>query len=146
MKKWKWIVIFWCIVSTTYFNLSGYHFVFKIYRKSGSFYAGDTFNSSEAIWKISKNKEIPVKFQGEYKKWLQYYLCRKYTFPETNQESLPPFIRKLEEKDKLNNNKNNRFVLYLYTMNCVLWFLKTELFNDKNQIFSIKKRCEKHQI
>jgi len=47
-----------------------------------------------------KSKEIPVKFQGEYKKWLQYYLdfCRKDNFSQTNQESLPPFIRKLQEK------------------------------------------------
>ena len=47
-----------------------------------------------------KNKEVPAKFQGEYKKWLQYYLdfCQKYDFSSTHHESLPPFIRKLQEK------------------------------------------------
>lgn len=46
------------------------------------------------------NKKIPVKFRGEYKKWLQYYLdfCRKYNFSPTHQKSLPPFIQKLQEK------------------------------------------------
>jgi len=45
-------------------------------------------------------KAIPDKFQGEYKKWLQYYLdfCRKYDFPPSHQESLTPFIQKLQEK------------------------------------------------
>ena len=47
-----------------------------------------------------KSRAIPDKFQGEYKKWLQYYLdfCRKYDFHPSHQESLPPFIKKLQEK------------------------------------------------
>ncbi|MFC1885004.1 integron integrase [Thermodesulfobacteriota bacterium] len=47
-----------------------------------------------------KSNAIPHKFHGEYKKWLQYYLdfCGKYEFPPERQESLPSFIRKLQEK------------------------------------------------
>ena len=47
-----------------------------------------------------KSKATPDKFQGEYKKWLQYYLdfCRKYDFPPSHQESLHSFIQKLQEK------------------------------------------------
>ena len=47
-----------------------------------------------------KNKDISGKFQGSYRKWLQYYLdfCRKYDFPPNQQESLPKFIQKLQEK------------------------------------------------
>ena len=46
------------------------------------------------------SKEIPEKIRGEYKKWLQYYLvfCRKYDFSPGHKGSLPPFIRKLDEK------------------------------------------------
>ncbi len=44
--------------------------------------------------------DIPEKFKGEYKKWLQYYLdlCRKYKLSPEYQESLPPFILKVAEK------------------------------------------------
>jgi integron integrase len=47
-----------------------------------------------------KSNAIPNKFYGEYKKWLQYYLdfCGKYKFPPERPESLPSFIRKLQEK------------------------------------------------
>ena len=47
-----------------------------------------------------RNKGIPNRLQGEYKKWLRYYLdfCEKYHFPPTRKESLPRFIRKLQEK------------------------------------------------
>ena len=47
-----------------------------------------------------KTKKIPVQSLGQYKKWLQYYLdfCWKYNFPSKNQESLPKFIQKLQEK------------------------------------------------
>jgi integron integrase len=47
-----------------------------------------------------RSNAIPDKFHGEYKKWLQYYLdfCGKYKFPPEHQESLSPFIRKLQEK------------------------------------------------
>ena len=47
-----------------------------------------------------RNKSIPNSSRGAYKKWLRYYLdfCRKYNFPPMRKESLPHFIRKLQEK------------------------------------------------
>ena len=47
-----------------------------------------------------RNKPIPKSSRGAYKKWLRYYLdfCRKYNFPPIRKESLPHFIRKLQEK------------------------------------------------
>jgi len=47
-----------------------------------------------------RKKAFPNQLQGEYKKWLRYYLdfCGKYSFPPTHKESLPNFIRKLQEK------------------------------------------------
>ena len=48
---------------------------------------------------LVKNK-IPQKFHNHYVKWLRYYLdfCQRYRFNESNSQSLPNFIRKLEEK------------------------------------------------
>ena len=45
-------------------------------------------------------KTIPRKTQQSYIKWLRYYLdfCRKYDFHKSNRESLPLFLKKLEEK------------------------------------------------
>jgi len=47
-----------------------------------------------------QNKPIPNSSRGAYKKWLRYYLdfCRRYNFPPIRKESLPHFIRKLQEK------------------------------------------------
>ena len=47
-----------------------------------------------------KSKTVSKKYQGLYKKWLQYYLdfCRKYDFPPENRESLPHFIQKLRDR------------------------------------------------
>ena len=47
-----------------------------------------------------RNRAIPNNLQGAYKKWLRYYLdfCQKYNFPPIHKESLPHFIRKLQEK------------------------------------------------
>ncbi len=47
-----------------------------------------------------RNKGIPEKTYGLYTKWLCYYLdfCRKYNFPQKQQESLPHFLKKLQEK------------------------------------------------
>ena len=47
-----------------------------------------------------RNKAIPNSLQGAYKKWLRYYLdfCQKYHFPPIHKDSLPHFIRKLQEK------------------------------------------------
>jgi hypothetical protein len=49
-----------------------------------------------------RDKAIPDRLHGKYKKWLRYYLdfCRKYHFPSTRKESLPRFISKLQEKKK----------------------------------------------
>ena len=47
-----------------------------------------------------RNKPITISSQGAYKKWLRYYLdfCRNHNFPTIRKESLPYFIRKLQEK------------------------------------------------
>ena len=47
-----------------------------------------------------RNKAIPKKTHGSYKKWLRYYLdfCKKYDFPDARRGSLPPFLRKLKGK------------------------------------------------
>ena len=47
-----------------------------------------------------QNKTIPNSSIWAYKKWLRYYLdfCRKYNFLPIRKESLPRFIRKLQEK------------------------------------------------
>ena len=47
-----------------------------------------------------RKRAFPNQLQGEYKKWLRYYLdfCWKYSFPPAHKESLPNFIRTLQEK------------------------------------------------
>ena len=47
-----------------------------------------------------RKRAFPNQLQGEYKKWLRYYLdfCGKYSFPPAHKESLPNFIRTLQEK------------------------------------------------
>jgi len=54
-----------------------------------------------------RNKAVPDRLLGEYKKWLRYYLdfCGKYHFPPTQKESLPPFIRKLQEKKQTDEQR-----------------------------------------
>jgi hypothetical protein len=61
--------------------------------------------------KYLKNKEVSDKFKGEYKKWLQYYLdfCWKYNFSPADQGSLPPFIRKLEQKRQTQAQRERAF-------------------------------------
>ena len=53
-------------------------------------------------------KSSPKETHWSYIKWLRYYLdfCRKYSFPESNGESLPPFLEKLEEKSKQRHNSS----------------------------------------
>jgi len=48
---------------------------------------------------LNTNK-IPKTYQNHYLKWLRYYLdlWHKYGFGESNPQSLPGFVRKLEEK------------------------------------------------
>ena len=47
-----------------------------------------------------RNRAVPNRLHGEYKKWLRYYLdfCEKYHFPPDRKESLPRFISKLQDK------------------------------------------------
>jgi len=41
-----------------------------------------------------RNRRVPNKLHGEYKKWLRYYLdfCQKYQISPTKNGSLPRFI------------------------------------------------------
>ncbi|MBI5603832.1 MAG: hypothetical protein HY879_10800 [Deltaproteobacteria bacterium] len=47
-----------------------------------------------------RNRAVPNRLHGEYKKWLCYSLdfCVRYHFPPAQKESLPRFIHKLQEK------------------------------------------------
>jgi len=47
-----------------------------------------------------RDKAVPLRLHGEYKKWLRYYLdfCQKDRYSPVRNGSLPPFIRKLQEK------------------------------------------------
>ncbi len=49
-----------------------------------------------------RNKAIPDNLHGMYQKWLRYYLdfCRKYHLPPKHEKSLPPFIKKLQDKQQ----------------------------------------------
>ena len=44
-----------------------------------------------------RNKAIPKKTHGSYKKWLRYYpdFCNKYDLLDAQRESLPPFLLKV---------------------------------------------------
>ncbi len=52
--------------------------------------------------KLMQEKAISNRLWWQYKKWLRYYLdfCQKYNFPDTQQNSLPHFLRKLQEKNQ----------------------------------------------
>lgn len=54
----------------------------------------------EQFEKCLQNRKIPNNLQSFYKKWLRYYLdfCAKYNFQPEHKDSLPQFIRKLQEK------------------------------------------------
>ncbi len=45
-------------------------------------------------------KSIPGNHHNHYRKWLRYYLdfCKKSRLPKSQQESLPQFIRRLQDK------------------------------------------------
>ena len=49
---------------------------------------------------LMANRNVPPAKRDNYKKWLRYYLdfCKKYRFDESKNESLSPFINKLQEK------------------------------------------------
>jgi integron integrase len=66
-------------------------------------------------------RAIPKDLHGMYKKWLRYYLdfCRKYRFPPTHKQSLPRFIKKLQEKKQTNAQQEqatNAIKLYYDTL------------------------------
>jgi len=50
--------------------------------------------------KHMREKGVPKTLWWQYKKWLRYYLdfCQKYDFASEQTDSLPRFLRKLEEK------------------------------------------------
>ena len=52
------------------------------------------------FWTCLRNANIPKSRHGVYTKWLRYYLdfCQKYHFPPEQQESLPHFLKKLQDK------------------------------------------------
>jgi len=54
-----------------------------------------------------RNKAIPKKTHGSYKKWLHYYpdFCNKYDFLDAQRENLPLFFRKLEVKKQTKAHK-----------------------------------------
>ena len=63
------------------------------------------------------NRNIPKSEQGNFRKWLRYYLdfCRKYNHTESNNESLTFFINKLQEKHQSSNQqKQASFAVTLY--------------------------------
>jgi integron integrase len=69
-----------------------------------------------------QNKGISDRSHGAYKKWLQYYLdfCRKYDSPPNQKESLPKFIRKLQEKRQTSSQQNqavDAITLYYHIVN-----------------------------
>jgi site-specific recombinase XerD len=47
-----------------------------------------------------RDRTIPNNIQAAYLKWLRYYLdfCQKHHFPHAQRESLPHFLKKLQEK------------------------------------------------
>ncbi len=49
---------------------------------------------------ILDKESIEAKYHNYYRKWLSYYLdfCTKYDYPDSKRESLPHFIKKLQEK------------------------------------------------
>ena len=63
------------------------------------------------------HKRIPKNEHHNFRKWLRYYFdfCKKYHFPESKQQSLPHFIKKLQEKQQSSNQqKQAAFAISLY--------------------------------
>ena len=54
-------------------------------------------------------KEIPKRLHSEYLKWLRYYFdfCHKYSFEKSKKESLPHFIKKLQDKRQTSQQQKN---------------------------------------
>lgn len=49
-----------------------------------------------------REKSVPDQLHGYYKKWLRYYLdfCAKYNHPVATKDSVPNFLKKLQEKNQ----------------------------------------------
>ncbi|MEW6710962.1 MAG: integron integrase [Candidatus Riflebacteria bacterium] len=58
-----------------------------------------------------KNAGISFELQQEYRKWLRFYLdfCDKYYLTNTDSESLPQFIKKLNEKGQSSDKQKQAF-------------------------------------
>ncbi len=65
------------------------------------------FELQRRFEKLMQEKAVSNQLWWQYKKWLRYYLdfCQKYNFPAAQQNSLPHFISKLQEK---NQNETQR--------------------------------------
>jgi len=52
-----------------------------------------------------EQRGVATRQHRHYVKWLRYYLdfCHKYSFNQTVRESLPAFLKKLEEKKQAEN-------------------------------------------
>lgn len=79
-----------------------------------------------------KTNKIPDKSQGAYKKWLQYYLdfCHKNDLSPKDQESLPNFIQKLQEKKQTKTQQEQAMeaiTLYYQIVNERALFEKTKV-------------------
>ena len=56
-------------------------------------------------------KKIAKKSRFYYTKWLRYYLdfCQKYSFNQSNKESLSHFIKKLKDKNQTDQQQKQAF-------------------------------------
>ena len=56
-----------------------------------------------------RRRSVPKENHGLYRKWLRYYLdfCEKYKLPARQKESLPGFLRKLQEKSRQRSRKSH---------------------------------------
>ncbi|MCF6147137.1 MAG: integron integrase [Candidatus Kuenenia sp.] len=66
---------------------------------------------------LLNNRDIPKNEQYDFRKWLRYYLdfCKKYNHSESKKESLPLFIRKLQEKHQSSHQqKQASYAITLY--------------------------------
>ena len=63
------------------------------------------------FWTCLRNANIPKSRHGVYTKWLRYYLdfCRKYHFLQEQQESLPHFLKKLQDKKQTKTQQEQAY-------------------------------------
>ncbi len=106
------------------------------------------FQVSEEIFNnynlILNNRNIPKSEHYDFRKWLRYYLdfCKKYKHSESKNESLPLFIKKLQQKhqsSKQQNQASNAVMLYYSLLNpdskeCLSNFYQRLPKNDKSSI------------